>query len=341
MSAEVRDAKFLLFTHIRPDLDACSSVWLAERFMPLPQPVAIVFVPANSKVEDLDAIAQGRGYLALDLSCGIKGDVVVEDNGSKRVLSAFSKLREDLTHTEASLLARYSRALDIHDSTGSLPRSLVPAASEDALSLLTLSGMASIFACLVEGVHAQALEGKESDPNVSQAELDTLAYQAWGLVMDGMLRRAQNAIKNEERATLATWFSGRNGRVALIRGQAHTRVSGTLMNQGAAMVVFVDEHNLGATRSKSCSVNMLDLTRHIIDEAGELEEWFHHDAGFLLARGTQKAPQTTTSKVSPEAFAQALADGVSEHTWPWPDKKPGEQVFAVHYGKVSPPRREP
>jgi len=87
-------------------------------------------------------------------------------------------------------------------------------------------------------------------------------------------------------------------------------VNAVLFSRGADFVVYVDGNNLGVVRRTDCSISTAtDRLLGLIREAGEEGEWFVHPAGFLVARGTRKAPARTPSRLTAKQIADAVANG--------------------------------
>ena len=101
-----------------------------------------------------------------------------------------------------------------------------------------------------------------------------------------------------------TRLASPHGDAYVVRGNTSgVPVNGILFDRGAALVVFLDGHNLGVVKRDDIEASLDHEAVHKLVD-GE-DGWFFHPNGWLVARGTRKAPAETPSMIEPEDLARA------------------------------------
>jgi hypothetical protein len=305
-----------IFTHIRPDLDALASVWFTIRFILQIslEEAKINFVPAywDGSSDDARGIPSLRDEdLALDIDAGgsgLKGFKSVDG----KVYSCFAYLQSmgDLDggrwskdHMDA--MRPISRFVDVQDSTGNAVFELAQQSialtdgwGDSQMATKSKQFIALQAASLTSVIHALATSTK-TDLGLVKAVLP---------IFDGLLENGLSRLRAEREADNAEII----GDVAVVRNSKEFATNGILFERGIRYVVFVDGNNMGITRGRGETIPCTNaLTKVIIDDSGEGwqsdgGEWFAHSAGFLLARGTRKAPMDSPSKVDPVELAEVM-----------------------------------
>jgi len=269
-----------ILTHFNVDLDAASSVWAVQRFVEGYGLAPLKFVTANYS-EKLE-----NGEIAVDITAdgqGVKGEVTEGGN----VLSAFSSLLDLYAPDDVQeAMQDYCIFLNAQEGFGSAAKHLAPNSAQS--SILERTGMNACF---------RALQATTST--------DVETCELWGRVLDGFLKAGmarQRAEKEADRATILD-----SGLVAISRDPKEFATNGVLFSRGIKAVVFVQGNNLGVVREGAVMQRMDDdRIKAVVEDKGELDEWFAHPAGFLFCRGSRKAPAKNLSKVDPLELAKAV-----------------------------------
>lgn len=270
-----------IWTHIQPDLDAAASVWAVRRYHGRrDDPVS--FKPANWDGEGADP---GDAIVDIDCPGGVKGEIV---DGKRR--SAFASL---MTTAPAEHREALRHVIDFVDRVDSGEPALLGLSREEFLRDFYPVTLAGVWRAL-------ALTHED------QAE----AIEAFGKVLDGLLKMRLERLRAEKAADAAEWVEHGVLRAAVIRDAGVFGVNAVLFERGADVVVFTDGHNIGAVRSDRHGGRTLDAEPLRSLVAGE-EGWFFHPAGFLAARGTRKAPAASPSCVQPERLAEAALQALA------------------------------
>jgi hypothetical protein len=299
-----------IYTHVNPDLDAVTSVWLYRNFIlplqsivqegPLKAP-EVTFVPAN-----WDGAGMEKGDVALDIDAGGKG-IKGKKLSDGRVMSCFTSLMENyLTKVQKMILRPLGEYVDAQDSTGDAVLTILSEADfyldhvggdgfyrpwrrSDVPASLRVSTLTSVLGAIAR--HANGDHQK--------------TIELFSIILDGIYANGQDRLSAESEAFRAIHWK----HVALIRDARYMATNGILFERGARFVIFVDGHNLGVLRKDTETVHLGKVVEPIIRKLapGELHEWFFHSAGFLAARGTRKAPSQMPSMVDPERLAEAIS----------------------------------
>lgn len=291
----------MIFTHVKPDLDALASVWAHMKFVAkstgnLMQ--LVTFVPAAWSGSDMK-----EGDVALDIEAdgkGLKGTF-----SQKKVGSCFSLVLLNCELSVQKALEPLRQYIEAQDSTGD-----------------GLYEVMSDFFVKIEGPPYTRRFTRKDVP---------LAIRVTGML--SFLRALQEA-KCDDHTTLRTfilWFEGiyttsceirdaaakavdcyrsKSGHVAL--NPHGFGVSAALFDKGAKLVVWTSGMNLGITRSKDWeTIDLSKLAPPVIKALAPAEEgWFFHKSGFTAMRGGEKSPVMTPSVIDPVALVDALDEAL-------------------------------
>jgi len=272
-----------IHTHQNVDLDAVASVWAIQTFAEAYSDAAIYFHPANwdgaSLNEDI--------AVAVDIEAGGKGVKGKKDKDGT-VHSCFATIISKLASKEdQQALAPLVDFIDAQDAHGSAVKFLAPEVNNEAQQILSLTGINAVLRSF------QAIY-----PGDDKTVIDCMSE-----IFDGMLKAGRSRLMAKVEAAQAEILPGNN--VAILRNMRYFATPYVLFEQGIKAIVYVDGHSLGVFREGSQTERMdHPKLRAIVEQQGELEEWFAHSSGFLFSRGTRKAPATSPSKVNPFLLAQ-------------------------------------
>lgn len=272
-----------IYTHMYVDLDNVASVWAARKWLPGAEKAEVTFVPAA-----WDGAGLEEGDVALDIPAGGRGwKGAVKEDG--KVSSCFAELLAAYAPPEARrALTVVARFVEAQDSAGSGVLGLAPDLPRETAGRLASVSLSGVLAAL-------------------RTQLgDAGALAAMASILDGMFQIGLERAQAEEEAWTAAW----HGPVALVFNPSSPGVNSVLFSRGARAVVYADGHNLGVVRAPE-EGRRLDApsVRALVEgEPG----WFFHPAGFLVCRGSRKAPATEPSRVDPAALAEAVASVLME-----------------------------
>lgn len=256
----------IIVTHIHPDLDAITSVWLVTRFFPGWEEASIEFVAAgttyNNQSPDADT------------------DIIHVDTG----LGKFDHHQTDAYTSATKLVYEYLISND-----------LVPRADRDALErLVTHVNDIDHFAEVnfpeptsdrYEFTLSQIIEGLNSTLTTSGQVLSCAL-----LMLDALLQLFKNKIKAEQEIKKGFVFQSSWGKSIAMetRNEEAMKLS---LKMGYSLVIRKDPAK-GNVRIKTLPKKELDLTP-IYNRLKELDPkatWFLHSSKNILLNGSSKGP---------------------------------------------------
>lgn len=276
-----------IFTHLKADLDALTSCWVARRFIPGAEDAPVEFVPAN-----WDGQGHGRksNDILVDLSAGIKGEMV---DGRRH--SCFALLMKQYAPPEAQEALRNITAfVDAVDSTGNAYKALAPQLTMEQARLFNHTSLTSVI---------EALRATDA----SDHQLLNFTCK----LLDGFLKRESDALyarRLADNPDVVRRHVAANGRI-VCQIMRENKLSAVLFED--PRVAFVIYRSKGG---REFGVNRADSMPELVIASPEVlaliaqakEEWFDHPNGFLFCWGTTKAPKTKPSRVNPDDLAKAL-----------------------------------
>lgn len=275
-----------IFTHMGIDLDAACSVWAAREFIPGANGAAVEFRSA-----DWDGAGMDEDDLALDIRAGGRGLKYGKDE-SGGLTSCFRQVMKTYASSEdRKNLRSLIYFVDTQDVHGSAIDHMAPRLDRRTKSVIRQVTLGYVLRAL-----------QTTYPNDDSTVLKMMSD-----ILSGMLVMAR-----DREAMLATAKTAEliSSRVALLRNSSKgaSRLVFSL-NQTVMAVIYEDGNNLGVIYRSGPGAKLgdLPLTMKLIADAGEADEWFCHPQGFLLCRGSRKAPVSSPSRISPRALADAVA----------------------------------
>lgn len=256
----------IIVTHVHPDLDAITSVWLVARFVPGWEETSIEFVAAgttyNNQLPDADA------------------NIIHVDTG----LGKFDHHQTDAYTSATKLVYEYLISND-----------LVPRTDHDALErLVTHVNDIDHFAEVnfpeptsdrYEFTLSQIIEGLNSTLTTSDQVLSCTL-----LMLDALLQLFKNKIKAEQEIKKGFVFQSSWGKSIAMetRNEEAMKLS---LKMGYSLVIRKDPAK-GNVRIKALPKKELDLTP-IYNRLKELDPkatWFLHSSKNILLNGSSKGP---------------------------------------------------
>ncbi len=273
-----------IFTHFNVDLDAVASVWAVKTFIAEMSEAEVQFKPANWDGSELQ-----KEDIAVDISAGGKG-VKGESGENGIVHSCFAYLIKNYASPEdQKALANLVDFVDAQDAHGLAVNYFIPEVPDKEKFILASTGINAVLRAF------QAFH-----PNNDLKVIEKMSEIFTGLLYSGRARQ-----KAEIEANSAEILEG--GKVAIVSNAKQFATNGILYDRGVQAIIYVDGNNLGLIRSNKVQLSMSHPEiKAVVEETGELNEWFAHPAGFLFCRGSRKAPAETKSKVEPKKIADKI-----------------------------------
>lgn len=257
-----------IITHFNVDLDAVASVWAAKKFLGF-HDAQVEFVPANWQGPILD------GDIAVDIAIGTKG---TKDKCAFRTIMDTVNSSVDISD-----LITYVNA---QDCCGNAVKAIAPDLTEEVAGVLNGVGLNTVLRAF----------------QTAHPRNDALVLERMCEIFDGLYAMKEARARAKAEAETATFV----GNVAIIANAKEFGTNGELFAKGAKAVIYIDGNNLGVVkREDSPSLNDGRLKTFI--ENHEEEGWFFHPAGFMICRGSRKAPSNKPSKVNPIALAEEVS----------------------------------
>lgn len=280
-----------IFTHINVDLDAVFSVCAARQFLSGARQAEVIFVPADWNGDGLQTCD-----LALDVQAGGKG-IKGSNNGDGLVHSCFAEVvRRYAPQTDQKALCFLVAFVDAQDTHGSALRFLVPQISAEAEAILAVTGINAVLRAMQSYYHND----------------DERVCQEMGKIFLGMLRSGRARARAAEEADSNKVDILPGGRVAVVNNAREFGTNSKVFARGVEVIVYSEGNNIGIVRDSNSTFHVDHPTvQAVVNEVGELAEWFAHPSGFFFCRGSRKAPAPTPSKVDP----WDLADAVARELW--------------------------
>lgn len=286
-----------IVTHINPDFDAITYVWLLRRFAPGFERAYIEFMPLNNL--DHAALSQAD-------SVGDMGGLYDPD-----------QMRFDHHHLPGAQSTATCATMQTWKwllSQGAELQYLCPLIEEIHRGDLAQSPPV--------GIHSQMFGWKSAAKEAGRilSDHDIYAYGAHILnqIELWLKRKADNQAELEEKVV---WKS-RDNSVWAIRGGS-VGVSFAAYDEGARVVVFEGEpieldegasYPVGATRAPEWhSPHLGDIIFNLVQDDAtrpgikkELSTWFRHNGGFYSGRGGAKAPDSSPLEVDIIEIAKSI-----------------------------------
>ena len=264
----------LIVTHLRPDLDACSSAWLIKRFYPEFGMAEFAFVPSGKTYKNEPA--------------DINKSIIHVDTGMGK-----------FDHHQ--FRSRSSAALRVYQYL--VKNKLLKKADKEALDrLVELITMIDNFeevsfdnptSDIYELMLSQVLEGvKQNEASDHEVMELTLPW------LDGLLTIFKRKIMAEKDFEEATEFRIKNIKCLFLRSRSK-EASKLAEKQGYQLVLLQDKErgNINFRVHPKAKFN-LDKVYQAIKKIEGNDLWFYHASGHLLLNGSNSHPQPATKLTS-------------------------------------------
>jgi len=260
----------IVVTHIRPDLDACASVWLVKRFMPNFAEAELEFVPSGDTrlMEPADADPQ---VLHVDTGMG-----KFDHHQFRERLSAaariFAHLEKNCRFSKIELRA-LERLVELVTMIDNFEEVDFPNPTSDIYELSIVQ--------ILEGVKLS----EKSDHVVMEFML---------LALDGLFGILKRKVVAEEELSQAEEFMAKKHRCVFIKSKSK-EASKLAEKSGFCLVLLQDpdRKNINIRVHPRAKFNLDKVYEAISKLEGE-DKWFYHASGHLLLNGSNSHPQPAT-----------------------------------------------
>ena len=279
--------KQTIVTHIRPDLDACTSVWLIKRFLPNWTDAEVLFVPAGNTYENRPADTDNN-VIHVDTGLG-----KFDHHQFRQRLSASERIFDYLPKI------RKFRALD----KLALERLVELVTMIDNFEEVKFTEPDSDIYDM--GIH-QLIEGLKINNNIDSEVMDTALIMVEGLF--AILKRKVIAEKDvEEGLEFGT------GKIKAIYLVSKSKEASKLAEKRGYKLVLLkdtDSGNINIRVHPLAKFNLDKLYKQIIKlESPDL--WFYHSSGHLLLNGSNSHPVKPT-KLSHKRLMELIEEFVQK-----------------------------
>ncbi len=260
----------LIVTHLRPDLDACTSVWLIKRFYPNFSQAELMFVPSGDTYQNQPADSD-KQIIHVDTGLGR-----FDHHQFRRRLSASLRIYQSLEETINW-------------------RSLDKVALERLVELVTMidnfeevdfdNPTSDIYELAIN----QILEGikitESSDHQVMELMLP---------VLDGLFAILKRKVMAEAELDKGEEF--KIGKIKAIYLRSRSKEASKLAEKSGYQLVLLKDPERGNVniRVHPKAKFTLDQVYKVIADREPNDLWFYHASGHLLLNGSNSHPQKPT-----------------------------------------------
>lgn len=274
----------IIVTHISPDSDGISAIWLLKRFHPEFRDARIEFVPAGENTLNNEPVDSNHDVLHVDVGGGR-----FDHHGSDKFTSGAQLVREWLikegyVEKEDKALERLIKVVTEADHGWDSYKWCEPASDRWEFSIHNvLSGIKGVY----KGDWQKAISWT----------MDSL---------DSVYRLLQSKVKAEKEIGDGEEFKTRWGKaIAVYTG--NDGVMDAAIKNGYAVVVRKDPKR-GFVRITGSSKHKVDLTKayEAIIARDKQGTWFLHASGVLLRNGSSRNPTMTPTKMELDEVMEIL-----------------------------------
>lgn len=260
----------LIVTHLRPDLDACTSIWLIMRFYPGFKHADLTFVPAGNTYQN-QAADSVKSVIHVDTGMGKFDHHQFRDRSSAswRIFQHLKKAKL-LKKNDLEALERLTELVTMVDNF-----------EEVEFDNPTSDIYEMMLSQIIEGIKMN----EESDHLVVELTLPML---------DGWLAILKRKIQAESELSEATEF--KVGQVKCLHLRSRFKEASKLAEkQGYSLVLLEDpaRGNINFRVHPKAKFN-LDKVYEAIKKMEGSDKWFYHVSGHLLLNGSNSHPQPPT-----------------------------------------------
>lgn len=263
-----------IVTHISPDLDAISSVWLIKRFLPEWNNATVEFVPAGETLESKPADADSQ-VLHVDTGMG-KFDHHQTDADTCAAKLVFQYLNEQ-NYLKPNYVEALERLTDVVNDFDHFKEVFLPDADSDVFDFLLVS--------LIEGSKAQAS---------SDTEILGLGEK----LCDALLQVFFNKTNAEAEIKKGRVFQSKWGKALAIETE-NEEASRLAQKQGHVLVIRKSPKK-GHLRIKALPLPEINLrpVYDLLKAKDPQATWFFHASGHMVLNGSSKNPKSVPTSLS-------------------------------------------
>ena len=260
----------LIVTHLRPDLDACTSTWLIKRFYPGFSQADFAFVPAGDTYQNKPADSV-KNVVHVDTGMGKFDHHQFRDRKSA-ALRIFQYLKKEklLKKADKEALERLTELVTMIDNF-----------EEVNFDNPTSDIYDMMLSQIIEGV-------KMNEDN------DHLVVELTLPILDGWLAILKRKIQAEAELSEAVEF--RVGKVKCLHLRSRFKEASKLAEKQGYMLVLLEDPSRGNINFRvhpKAKFN-LDQVYAAIKKLEGSDKWFYHASGRLLLNGSNSHPQPPT-----------------------------------------------
>jgi len=266
----------LVVTHIRPDLDACASVWLVLRFMANFSEAEVEFVPAGD-THLMQPADSDPNVLHVDTGMG-KFDHHQFRERLSASLRIFEYLQEKRRFTKIELGA-LERLVELITMIDNFEEVDFPNPTSDIYELSIV----------------QILEGVKLKESSDHAVLEFMCT-----ALDGMFGILKRKVVAEEELSKAEEFIVKKHKCIFIKSKS--KEASKLAEKSGFQLVLLqdpDRKNVNLRVHPRAKFN-LDSVYEAIRKLEGPDKWFYHASGHLLLNGSNSHPQPATKLKIPQ-----------------------------------------
>lgn len=260
----------LIVTHLRPDLDACTSVWLIKRFYPGFTHADLTFVPAGDTYKNQPADSQ-KTVIHVDTGLG-RFDHHQFRQRSSASWRIFQYLQKNklLKKADQEALERLTELVTMIDNF-----------EEVSFDSPTSDIYEMLLSQLIEGV-------KLNENN------DHLVIEQILPILDGWLTILKRKLLAETELSVAEEFWV--GKVKCLSLRSGSKEASKLAQKQGYQLVLLQDPKRGNVnfRVHPQAKFHLDKVFEAIKKLEGSEKWFYHASGHLLLNGSNSHPQPPT-----------------------------------------------
>jgi hypothetical protein len=263
-----------IVTHISPDLDAISSIWLIHRFMRGWSNAEVKLVPAgttlDSKAPDIDP-----NIIHVDTGFG-NFDHHQNNEDTCAAKKVFLHLKNEKTF-RPNQVEPVERMIDVVNEIDHFREVFLDEADKDIYDINIVN--------IIEGMRNQV---------ESPDELITLTEN----MLDGLQQIFSNKVNAEKEIKNGFIFKSKWGKT-LATVTDNEEVVRLAQKKGFSMVIRKNGKN-GYLRVKTLPLKKLNLEKlfNILKEKDPKAFWFFHSSGNMILNGSAKNPNTVATKLS-------------------------------------------
>jgi len=260
----------LIVTHIRPDFDACTSVWLLQRFLPNLAAAEVEFVPSGDTHLRQPADSD-HNIIHVDTGMGKFDHHQFRErlSASKRICEYLAEKRR-FTKIEFEALERLVELVTMIDNFEEVD-------------------FANPTSDIYELSIVQILEGVKLKEGSDHAVLEFMF-----IALDGLFSILKRKVIAEGELAKAEEFWAKKHKCLYI--QSKSKEASKLAEKSGYQLVLLedpDRKNVNLRVHPRAKFN-LDKIYQVIQQREGTDKWFYHASGHLLLNGSNSHPQPPT-----------------------------------------------